>query len=316
MPRLLLAFLLCSSFACVGALKPRVKMSTDELQLDDVRKAQAAARSGGVKEVRAYAQAVQKTLVSGAAQREQLDGQLLRELDATIERSRALHPEQTAELLFSKGGAHLGAKDTEGALAAWRASMQARPSPVVAGHLAELLAADPSTRAEVKPTCKAGLSGAVDSNRRFELIATCLKLTEAKRVDEALPWAGAEGVAFYKKELGDRRALAEYARSAEAQRPVMNDSSRGAPAKGSTSSGWRITLKNACSRTVALFVGTNPKFGSGTRSSLGANTVTSYSGTAGQQLFLVTDRDEAIAVTTPTGGSLQVTPGCSGFAPY
>lgn len=67
---------------------------------------------------------------------------------------------------------------------------------------------------------------------------------------------------------------------------------------------------------MTLFVGSTPPSGSGTRSTLGPNTITSYSGTAGQQLFIVSDRDQPISATTPSGGSLQITAGCSGFAPY
>ena len=37
-----------------------------------------------------------------------------------------------------------------------------------------------------------------------------------------------------------------------------------------------VTLHNDCSNTVKLFLGEKPKFGSGTNTSLGSNTTTSY----------------------------------------
>jgi hypothetical protein len=124
--------------------------------------------------------------------------------------------------------------------------METQPSPVVAGFLARLLAADPTTRAEVVPTCKAGVAAAVDSLKRYDVMSACLDVTGAKRIDDALPWAGAEGVAFYKKELGERRAQAAARERYEAERAPTSDvtprtarSSSGASASG----GWQISSR-------------------------------------------------------------------------
>lgn len=88
-----------------------------------------------------------------------------------------------------------------------------------------------------------------------------------------------------------------------------------APAPSTYSS---LQLHNDCPETVKLFFGEKPKFGSGTYTSLSSNTTTSYTGNAGDMIWIVDDSQNGVSSTMMSAGSqsLKITESCSGFAPY
>ncbi|MCX4246058.1 hypothetical protein [Paraliomyxa miuraensis] len=77
-----------------------------------------------------------------------------------------------------------------------------------------------------------------------------------------------------------------------------------------------ITLRNTCSQTVKLFFGDKPKFGSGTYSSLGSNTSTSYSKQAGDMIWIVDDGQNGISSVTIEGGmrTVEINSDCGSFS--
>ncbi|MBX7080763.1 MAG: hypothetical protein K1X88_16315 [Nannocystaceae bacterium] len=76
-----------------------------------------------------------------------------------------------------------------------------------------------------------------------------------------------------------------------------------------------VTLRNACPQTVRLFFGDKPKFGSGTTSTLGSNTVTSHSFQPGDMLWIVDESDNGLSSTSIAASTreIEVTSGCTGF---
>jgi len=79
-----------------------------------------------------------------------------------------------------------------------------------------------------------------------------------------------------------------------------------------------VTLHNDCDHTVKLFLGDKPKFGSGTNTSLGSNTTTSYQMKAGDMIWITDDSENGLSSTSIGGGSSQritITSGCTGFGP-
>jgi hypothetical protein len=79
-----------------------------------------------------------------------------------------------------------------------------------------------------------------------------------------------------------------------------------------------VTLHNDCDHTVKLFLGDKPKFGSGTNTSLGSNTTTSYQMKAGDMIWITDDNENGLSSTSIGGGSSQrinITSGCTGFGP-
>lgn len=80
-----------------------------------------------------------------------------------------------------------------------------------------------------------------------------------------------------------------------------------------------VTLHNDCPNNVKLFLGEKPKFGSGTNTSLGSNTTTSYQMKPGDMIWITDDSENGISSTSIGGGSSQsirIMPSCTGFGPY
>lgn len=79
-----------------------------------------------------------------------------------------------------------------------------------------------------------------------------------------------------------------------------------------------VTLHNDCDHTVKLFLGDKPKFGSGTNTSLGSNTTTSYQMKPGDMIWITDDSENGLSSTSIGGGSSQrinITSSCTGFGP-
>jgi hypothetical protein len=82
--------------------------------------------------------------------------------------------------------------------------------------------------------------------------------------------------------------------------------------------GWSITVHNDCPRTVRLFIGrgNDPRFGSGTHTTLGSNTTTSYSGSGDDAIWIEDDGGNGLGSYLPSGrgGRVEITESCTGFA--
>ena len=86
---------------------------------------------------------------------------------------------------------------------------------------------------------------------------------------------------------------------------------------GGASAFFSMTLKSECSRTVKMFIGNKPKFGSGTSTSVSSNSINSYSGIAPQMYWNVDDSENGLSAYTAHAGSqrVRILPSCTGFAP-
>jgi len=105
------------------------------------------------------------------------------------------------------------------------------------------------------------------------------------------------------------------ASSSEAAPPPGSMANASAPAAPQVVS---VTLHNDCDHTVKLFLGDKPKFGSGTNTSLGSNTTTSYQMKPGDMIWITDDSENGLSSTSIGGGSSQrinITSGCTGFGP-
>lgn len=74
-----------------------------------------------------------------------------------------------------------------------------------------------------------------------------------------------------------------------------------------------INVRNTCSKTVQLFIGDKPKFGSGTKTSIGGNTSTSFGrkpdGTA--VIWIIDDKENGITSVTATADTKSIEIGSS-----
>jgi len=78
-----------------------------------------------------------------------------------------------------------------------------------------------------------------------------------------------------------------------------------------------VELHNDCANTVKLFLGQKPKYGSGTNTSLGSNTTTSYQMKPGDMIWIIDDGENGVSSTTIAGSSsserITIASSCNGF---
>lgn len=79
-----------------------------------------------------------------------------------------------------------------------------------------------------------------------------------------------------------------------------------------------IEVRNRCPKTVQLFIGDRPKFGSGTKTSISSNTTTSFprkaDGTA--SIWIIDDQENGITAATPGPDAkyVEIQGSCKEFA--
>jgi hypothetical protein len=56
-----------------------------------------------------------------------------------------------------------------------------------------------------------------------------------------------------------------------------------------------VTIRSACSKTVPVFYGDKPKFGSGTRSTVSSNSVSNKTFEPGDMMWVTDDKEEGLA---------------------
>ncbi len=74
-----------------------------------------------------------------------------------------------------------------------------------------------------------------------------------------------------------------------------------------------VTIRSACSKTVKVFYGNKPKFGSGTYSSISSNSVQSHSFRPGDMFWIVDDSENGLGSTSigPGTRELEISSSCT-----
>ncbi|MRG96236.1 hypothetical protein [Polyangium spumosum] len=300
-------------------------------QLEESRAA-VKASPGDMNAARVLAQRVGACFLLGLVERKKVDGEAaIAEVDAALEEATRKHPDQKAEALSSKGILFVHAKRNKEAIETLEASMAARPTVLACVPLIKELD-DAGRSSEVVGHCKKARPAARDDEDRYTLLDSCLRHSHGGAAEQGLAWAGKADIDFYNQrtdEIVQQNAAHRAEQEAHsAQMRADFDASRrraeeeraaraGAPSSGGGGGTYSLRLHNSCSRTVKLFFGDNPKFGSGTRTSLGSNTTSSYSGGAPKTVWIVDDRDQGISSFVASGSqSMQITSSCSGFSTY
>lgn len=128
--------------------------------------------------------------------------------------------------------------------------------------------------------------------------------------------ASSAGNGGYPSNSGGGGYASAPASSSESAPPPGSSSSSSAPAAPQVIS---VSLHNDCPSTVKLFLGEKPKFGSGTNTSLGSNTTTSYQMKPGDMIWITDDSENGVSSTSIGGGgtfqSIRIMPSCTGFGP-
>jgi hypothetical protein len=77
-----------------------------------------------------------------------------------------------------------------------------------------------------------------------------------------------------------------------------------------------VEIRSACSKTVKVFYGDKPKFGSGTYSTIDSNSVQSHSFRPGEQLWVVDESENGLGSATISQGTreLEVSSSCTAIS--
>lgn len=91
---------------------------------------------------------------------------------------------------------------------------------------------------------------------------------------------------------------------------------RPAPVAPKTESPVSITIRSKCPRTVKVFYGKDPKFGSGTRSSISSNSVSSHTFRPGEQFWVVDENDRGLGNAVASQGTreFEILASCTGIS--
>ncbi len=152
--------------------------------------------------------------------------------------------------------------------------------------------------AEANALCEKTRTLAADEGQVYDLLRECLKVVEEKETAQAaLPWVSAADWAMFEsrqreeqeRRLAQRQAEEERDRQWREQRAQSPTPTGQAGSQPSSSGPERVsfTLRSSCSKTVSVFFGQTPKYGSGRTTPVGGNSVQNESLNAGDMLWLV-----------------------------
>jgi hypothetical protein len=156
---------------------------------------------------------------------------------------------------------------------------------------------------------------------KLELYARVLTRAEKKAMEEDERRQIAEQQEFARQERErqdrqreeDARRREDDDRRRRDQEASRSRHSSGSSGGGSSSGPVSVTIRSSCSKTAKVFYGSNPKFGSGTSSSISSNSVQSKSFRVGD-MFWVTDESgnglDSITVSERTRG-IEISGSCS-----
>lgn len=118
------------------------------------------------------------------------------------------------------------------------------------------------------------------------------------------PYAGNTG--------GDPDAEAGGAPAGGAPAGPAGSAGRAGPAGPQTVS---VTIRSSCSRTVKVFYGEKPKFGSGTNSTISSNSVQSHTFRVGDSFWIIDDSENGLAQyrIQPSTSTIEIGSSCTSF---
>lgn len=96
-----------------------------------------------------------------------------------------------------------------------------------------------------------------------------------------------------------------------------NNNTSSAPPQPAAPTIVSVTIRSACSKTVRVFYGDKPKFGSGTTSSISSNSVQSKSMKPGEMIWVVDEQDNPLGGVSISEGTRTVEIGsdCNSIRP-
>ncbi len=181
--------------------------------------------------------------------------------------------------------------------------------------------------------CASNRSLALGAEQTYQYMQACAALNPSSSLAESLPWASQTDLDLYARvdaevQAEQARQQAEWEAQQQAEREANERAMADARAASSTPSSSSssssapagptvvyVTLRNTCPSKVNLFLGDTPKFGSGTYTSIGANTSTGMSFKEGDMIWIVDDSQNGISSTTVSANArtVEITKSCTGM---
>ncbi len=315
---------------CAGLLPPalaqQMAVADAQAQSDaqlshqlDLAKDRATLPGASFADVEAWAATLEAVWDAGVVVRGGADGE--GHAEALFERLGPWeeNPETKARALAWRGRVHLRQYLFEDAQRALHASLDEAPSTLAAlplvDHLGQVGNVD-----GVPAVCQKARPGMKTDDERLLLLDRCVKAQGPHRRDTALSWASAEDRALYDAQLisaAERQAAREEAQQARAEQAQSEARARdearraAAPTKAAPKAQsapaphtGRVEIVSECRRSVRLFFGDTPKFGSGRYTTWGGNTRGQEH--VGKRVWLVDERDNGLSSASVGPGTRQV----------
>lgn len=293
--------------------KANADAQVDAVMINRIKQARIAAKSGGSNEAWRFAKEVENAYQTKMVARGKVDGPALVEeaigyLDAAPEQPQMLA--EKGSLLITAGRKDEGVKALEESFKT--------PNLWPLAKLLEVYAQD--RQLEIIVVCKKARAVTKSDDERYAVLDQC------KHWGKDLAWASKDDLAFYDRQRAadDAKAAQENAawrQKQEEDRQKLYASFSKPEAKtnsGNTSTSASagpvsVTIRSSCGKTVRVFFGDKPKFGSGTTSSISSNSVQSHSFRAGDQMWIVDEHDNGISNTQVSSSTREIEVSCNGL---
>lgn len=330
MRKSLLLLLLLASSSCVPVAtydpaaqqerqrdaKANAQAQVDRVMLQRIERARIAAKAGGTRPAWTFAKEVENAYQTKMVERGTVDGPALVNeaigyLDTAPDGDQAL---------AAKGSLLISVGRREEGIAALEESFKT-PNLWPVGKLLEVKADRPL---EIVVICKKARGVTKTDDERYALLDQC------KHWGKDLAWASKDDIAFYERqraadEARAREEAAAYRRKQEDDRQRMEASfqqqqqqQRQQSSSSVASSGpssVSVTIRTRCPKTVRIFYGDKPKFGSGTTSSISSNSIQSHSFRPGDQMWIVDESDNGVSNASVSANTheIEISSSCTGL---
>lgn len=288
--------------------------------LEKVAVARAAAKAapGDTAAALAFGRAVEAGVQMGALQRGKITGA---DVDAATAALDGVSDDRS-QALAVKGNLLLSAGRIQDGVGALEASLADKPNLWATPRLFAALI-EQGKRDRVLQHCKAVRKSLKADDERVALLTDCTaalgdaswapkedRQLYAKMTAQAEANAAADRIAADAKQARDRAAMdASFARPT-ASPPSAASSGASSGGAGTVS----VQIRCTCGRTVPVFFGDKPKFGSGTKSSCSSNSVSSKSFQDGDMMWLIDGSENGLGNVTVSLSTRNIEVSCTSIS--
>ena len=283
-------------------------------------RADAHAAPGDTAKALAFGRAVDEAVLVGSLQRGKLSMADVDDAGAALDAVS----DDKSQALAVKGNLLLSAGREADGVAALEASLADKPNLWATPRLLPALMAQ-GKRDRVVEHCRAVRKALTTDEERVALLTDCTHAlgdaSWASKDDQALlarvQAADAERAAAERAAADQRRAEDRAALDASFSKPSGGGASS-ASASGSSDGGGggtvSVQIRCTCGKTVPVFYGDKPKYGSGTKSSCSSNSVSSKTFQTGDMMWLIDESENGLGSVTVSSATRNIEVSCTSIS--